>query len=105
MPPRLTIATLMSDIETEWTLNASLTRMSSYRKCSRHRTLGHSAQATSLLPIAGTTKCSRTARGFAFGSSSGFVAQVKPKAELGFRASATFTVLKLIGYENVITND
>ena len=61
MPSRLTVAVLMLDIEMEWTLNASLTRLSSYRKCSKHRTLGHSAQATSLLPIAGTTRCSRIA--------------------------------------------
>jgi hypothetical protein len=35
---RLTIAVLMLDIETEWTLNASLTTSSSYRKCSKRRT-------------------------------------------------------------------
>jgi hypothetical protein len=80
MPPRLTNATLMLDIETEWTLNASLTRFSSYRKCSKLRISGHSAQATSLLPIEGTTKCSRIARGFGCGSSSGFAAEVRPKA-------------------------
>jgi hypothetical protein len=44
-PLRLTIATLMLDIETEWTLNASLTTSSSYRKCSKRRTLDHSAQS------------------------------------------------------------
>jgi hypothetical protein len=49
VPLRLTTAMLMSDIGTEWTLNASLTRLSSYRKCSKRRILGHSAQATSLL--------------------------------------------------------
>src|SRR6201993_4179246 len=65
---RLTVAGLMLDIETEWTLNASLTTSSSYRKCSKRRILGHSAQVTSLLPIDGTTKCSRIARGFGFGS-------------------------------------
>jgi hypothetical protein len=32
------------------------------------------AQATSLLPIEGMTKCSRPARGFAFGSSTAFAA-------------------------------
>ena len=53
---RLTITTVMSDIGTEWTLNASLTIFGSYRKCSKRRTLGHSAQATSLLPIEGMTK-------------------------------------------------
>ena len=86
----LTIATLMSDIGKEWTLNASLTRLSSYRKCSKRRISGHSAQATSLLPIDGTTKCSRIARGFGFGSGTGFAAGVNPKAGLGFRASAAF---------------
>jgi hypothetical protein len=90
MPPRLTNATLMLDIETEWTLNASLTTSSSYRKCSKRRILGHSAQATSLLQIEGTMKCSRTARGFGCGSSSEFAAEVKPKA--GFGVSAAFTL-------------
>ena len=57
-----------------WTLNASLTRSSSYRKCSKRRILGHSAQATSLLRIDGTTICSRTVRGFDFGSVMEFAA-------------------------------
>ena len=65
---RLTIAVLVLDIETEWTLNASLTTSSSYRRCSKRRTLDHSAQATSLLPIEGTMKCSRTALGFDSGT-------------------------------------
>jgi hypothetical protein len=56
MPSRLTVAVLMLDIETEWTLNALLTTSSSYRKCSKRRTLDHSAQATSLLQIEGTTR-------------------------------------------------
>src|SRR5579864_5437588 len=56
-----------------WTLSASLTRSSSFRKCSKRRILGHSAQATSLLRIEGTTKCSRTALGFEFGSGTEFV--------------------------------
>jgi hypothetical protein len=51
----------------EWTLNALLTTSSSYRKCSKRRTLDHSAQATSRLRVEGTTKCSRIARGFSFG--------------------------------------
>src|ERR1700693_3964939 len=76
VPPRLTNATLMSDIVTEWTLNASLTRLSSYRKCSKRRILGHSAQATSPLPIEGMTKCSRTAHGFGSGSDTGSVADL-----------------------------
>ena len=91
---RLTIAILMSDIDGEWTLNASLTRLSSYRKCLRRRTLDHSAQPTSLLQIEGTTRCSHTARGFDFGSSSGFAADLKLKAGFGFRASATFPDLE-----------
>jgi hypothetical protein len=71
-----------------WTLNASLTRLSSYRKCSKRRILGHSAQATSLLPIEGTTKCSHIARGLGFGNGTGFAAEVNPKAGFGFRTSA-----------------
>jgi hypothetical protein len=39
MPSRLTVAVLLLDIETEWTLNALLTTSSSYRKCSKRRTL------------------------------------------------------------------
>jgi hypothetical protein len=88
MPLRLTNATLMLDIETEWTLNASLTTSSSYRKCSKRRILGHSAQATSLRRIEGMTKCSRIARGSGFGSSTGSAAEVNPKAGFGFKASA-----------------
>ena len=90
MPLRLTIATLMLDIETEWTLNAPSTTSSSYKKCSTRRILDHSAQATSPLPIDGTTKCSRIARGSASGNSTEFVAEVTPKAGLGFRASDAF---------------
>jgi hypothetical protein len=78
MASRLTVAVLMLDIEAEWTLNASLTRLGSYRKCSKRRILGHSAQATSLLPIDGTTKCSRIARGFSFGIGMAFVADTNP---------------------------
>src|SRR5580692_10913422 len=77
MPLRLTIATLMSDIETEWTLNASLTRFSSYRKCSKRWISDHSAQATSLMPIEGTTKCSRIARGSGFGNGMVSVADLR----------------------------
>ena len=48
MPSRLTAAALMSDIGTEWTLNALSTIFSSQRKCSRHRILGRlSASAIS----------------------------------------------------------
>ena len=45
---------------------------------------------TSLLPIDGTTKCSRIARGFGCGSTSGFAAEVNPRAGSGFRANAAF---------------
>jgi hypothetical protein len=69
----------MLDIETEWTLNALLTTSSSYRKCSKRRTLDHSAQATSLLQIEGTTMRSRTARGLGFGSDMAFVADTNPQ--------------------------
>ena len=77
MKSGLTNATLMLDIETEWTLNALLTTSSSYRRCSKRPTLDHSAQATSLLPIEGTTKCSRTARGSGFGSGMASVADLR----------------------------
>ena len=52
----------------EWTLNASLTTSGSYRKCSKRRTLDHSAQATSLLQIEGTMRCSRRAHGLNSGN-------------------------------------
>ena len=91
---RLTIATLMSDIGKEWTLNASSTTLSSYRKCSKRPISGRSAQATFQLRIDGTTKCSRIVRGFGFGGISGFAADLRTKAGLGFKASAAFPVLK-----------
>jgi len=47
---------VLLDIETEWTWNALLTTLSSYRKCSKRRTLDHSAQTTSRLQIKGTTR-------------------------------------------------
>jgi hypothetical protein len=93
MPSRLTVAVLMLDIETEWMLNALLTTSSSYRKCSKRRISGHSAQATSLLPIEGTTKCSRIARGFGCGRILGSAAEVNPKAGFGFRASCRLSRL------------
>jgi hypothetical protein len=113
MPLRLTNATLMLDIQTEWTLSASLTRFSSFRKCSKRRILGHSAQATSLLPIEGTTKCSLIVLGFGCGNDMDFAAEVKPKAGLGFKASIVFPILNRIGYEkrdhersaNVVASD
>src|ERR1017187_4488789 len=54
-------------------------RSSSYRKCSKRRILGHSAQATSLLPIEGTMKCSRTARGSEFGNGMASAAEASPQ--------------------------
>jgi hypothetical protein len=53
-------------------------------------------QAIFRLRIEGTTICSRTALGSGCGNVSGFAAEVKAKAGLGFRASAAFTVLKPI---------
>jgi hypothetical protein len=76
---RLTIATVMLDIGTEWTLNASLTRLSRYRRCSKRRISGHSAQATSRLRIEGTMKCLRIARGSGFGSGMASVAEPSPR--------------------------
>ena len=60
---RLTVAVLMLDIETEWTLNASLTTSSSCRKCSKRRTFDRSAQVTSPPPIEDMTRCSPIALG------------------------------------------
>ncbi len=62
-----------------WTLNASLTRLSSYRKCSKCRILDHSARATSPLQIEGTTKCSHTARGSGCGNDMASVAEPNPQ--------------------------
>jgi hypothetical protein len=45
---------------------------------------------TSLLPIEGTTKCSRIAHGFGFGSGSGFAAEVNPRVGFGFRVNDGF---------------
>ena len=59
----------------EWTLNASLTTSSSYRKCSKRRTLDHSAQATSRLRIEGTMRCSLIVLGSGCGSISAFAAE------------------------------
>jgi hypothetical protein len=64
---RLTAPRLLLDDCDPWTLNASLTRLSNYRKYSKRRILGHLPQATSLLPIEDTTKGSHIARGLSFG--------------------------------------
>jgi hypothetical protein len=53
---RLTHSGFVLDDGKGWTLNASLTTLSSYRKCSKRRTLDHSAQATSRPQIEGTTR-------------------------------------------------
>src|SRR5438477_1895557 len=71
---RLTAPRLLLDDCDAWTLNASLTRLSSYRKCSKRRILDHSAQATSLLLIEGTMKCWHIARGLGFGNDMASVA-------------------------------
>jgi len=76
---RLTAPRLLLDDCDAWTLNASLARLSSYRKCSKRPIFGHSAQATSLLPIAGTTKNLHTARGFSFGNAMGSVVETSPR--------------------------
>jgi len=76
---RLTAPRLLLDDCDAWTWNASLTTLSSYRKCSKRRTSGHSAPATSPLPIEGTTICSRTAPGF--GSGSGMVSVADLRAQ------------------------
>ena len=70
---------VLLDIETEWTWNALLTTLSSYRKCSKRPILGHSAQATSLLPTEGTTRCSRIAHGLGCGSGMACVAELSPR--------------------------
>jgi Rhodanese-like domain len=64
------------DDEDTWTLNALLTTSSSYRRCSKRRTLDQSAQATSRLQIEGTTICSRSVRGFGCGSGMASVAEL-----------------------------
>jgi hypothetical protein len=65
---RLTAPRLLLDDGDVWMLNASLTRLSSYRKCLKRRILGHSARATSLPPIEDMTRCLRIALGSGCGS-------------------------------------
>jgi hypothetical protein len=77
MPLRLTIATTMVDIHTEWTPSRLLTKSSGLSASSQSGTLDRCAQATSRLRIENMTRCSRTARGFAFGSSTAFAAGLK----------------------------
>jgi hypothetical protein len=83
----LTAQCLLLDDCDAWTLNASLTTLSSSRKCSKRRILGHSAQATYRLRIAGTMKSWPAALGFGCGSSTGFAADLTLKPGFGFRAS------------------
>jgi len=64
----------MSDIETEWTPSELLPKSSALSASSGCRTSDRWPQATSWLRIDGTTKCSRIALGFGFGSSMAFVA-------------------------------
>src|SRR4029077_15159605 len=71
---RLTAPRFLLDDCDAWTLNASLTRSSSYRKCLKRRILGHSARATSRLRIDGMAKCLRIALGFGSGSGTEFAA-------------------------------
>jgi hypothetical protein len=89
VPLRLTIATVMLDIGTEWTLNASLTRFSSYRRCSKHRILGHSAQVTFWLRIGGTMKSKPAVRGFGCGSAMASVAEPSPLQHPDYRERGT----------------
>ena len=77
-----------------------LLKSSDWSASSQRRISGLSAQATSRLPIKGTTKCSRIARGFGCGSISGFAAEVKPKAGFGFGASAASRYQQFISCTN-----
>ncbi len=76
---RLTAPRLLLDDCDAWTLNALLTRLSSYRRCTKRLIFGHSAVATSVLPIADTMKCSHIARGFSFGNGTGSAAEPSPQ--------------------------
>ena len=73
---RLTAPRLLLDDCDAWTLNALLTRLSSYRRCTKRLIFGHSARATSVLPIADTMKCSHIARALAFGNGTGSAAEM-----------------------------
>jgi len=75
-----------------------LLKSSDWSASSQRRISGLSAQATSRLPIKGTTKCSRIARGFGCGSISGFAAEVKPKAGFGFGTSAASRYQQFISW-------
>jgi hypothetical protein len=66
-------------IETEWTLNRSSPKSSGWKASSQNRTLDRSAEAILRLRIGGTTKCSRIARGFSFGSDTVSVAEPHPR--------------------------
>jgi hypothetical protein len=80
-PSRLTHSRFVPDDCGAWTLNASLTTSSSYKKCSKRRTLDHSAQATSRLRIGGTMRHSPIARGFGCGRGMASVADTNPSAQ------------------------
>jgi hypothetical protein len=99
---RLTIATFMLDIRREWTPNRRLPKSSALSASSQRRTSDPSAGATSQLRIEDTTKCSRRARGFAFGNSMASVAELslqysdygeeRAKPPLGIRVSFVLRV-------------
>jgi hypothetical protein len=72
----LTIALLKVDIETEWTPSELLPKSSASSASSQSQILGRCVRATSRLRIEDTTKCSRIAHGFGFGSSMGFAADL-----------------------------
>ena len=79
MPSRLTVDVLRLGIEAKWTLNALLTTSSSYRKCSKRRTLDRSAHAILRLRIETTIRGSPIARGFGFGNGMAYVAEPNPQ--------------------------
>jgi hypothetical protein len=66
----------MLDIRREWTPNRRLPKSSALSASSQRRTSDPSAGATSQLRIEDMTKCSRRARGFAFGNSMASVAEL-----------------------------
>jgi hypothetical protein len=76
IPLGLNIAILM-DIETEWTPSGLLPKSSGLRASSRSQTPDLCTRTTSRLRIEDTTKGSRLAHGFGFGSGKGFAADLK----------------------------
>jgi hypothetical protein len=76
VPLGLTIATLMLDIEREWTPSRSLPKSSALSASSQCRMPDRWARATSRLRIEDMTKCWLIAHGFGCGSSTAFAAEV-----------------------------